>query len=130
MPLAAVGRLRRAATSTAAGELKVHDHLFPCANTAIPHLLGLRATEVDRGPPRVQRGRDARRPLRRREGGAIDGELHRAAAARGAGARARARRYLLETVIRTVKMGHLFTQGTADSNEVWLDVDRRRAATA
>ena len=31
-------------------------------------------------------------------------------------------RYLIETVIRTVKMGHLFTQGTADSNEVWLDV--------
>jgi tetratricopeptide (TPR) repeat protein len=30
--------------------------------------------------------------------------------------------YLLETVIRTVKMGHLFTQGTADSNEVWLEV--------
>jgi tetratricopeptide (TPR) repeat protein len=30
--------------------------------------------------------------------------------------------YLLETVIRTLKMGHPFTQGTADSNEVWLDV--------
>lgn len=30
--------------------------------------------------------------------------------------------YLLETVIRTLKLGHLFTQGTADSNEVWLDV--------
>jgi hypothetical protein len=30
--------------------------------------------------------------------------------------------YLLETVVRTVKMGHLFTQGTVDSNEVWLDV--------
>ncbi len=31
-------------------------------------------------------------------------------------------KYLLETVIRTLKMGHLFTQGTVDSNEVWLDV--------
>jgi tetratricopeptide (TPR) repeat protein len=31
-------------------------------------------------------------------------------------------RYLLETVVRTQKMGHAFTQGTADSNEVWLDV--------
>ncbi|MEZ6089442.1 MAG: tetratricopeptide repeat protein [Pirellulaceae bacterium] len=30
--------------------------------------------------------------------------------------------YLLETVIRTMKMGHLFTQGTVDSNEIWLDV--------
>ena len=31
-------------------------------------------------------------------------------------------RYLLETVIRTLRVGHLFTQGTADSNEIWLDV--------
>jgi tetratricopeptide (TPR) repeat protein len=30
--------------------------------------------------------------------------------------------YLLETVVRTVRIGHFFTQGTADSNEVWLDV--------
>ena len=30
--------------------------------------------------------------------------------------------YLLETVIRTLKVGHLFTQGTVDSNEVWLEV--------
>jgi tetratricopeptide (TPR) repeat protein len=30
--------------------------------------------------------------------------------------------YLLEIVVRTVKLGHTFTQGTADSNEVWLDV--------
>jgi len=30
--------------------------------------------------------------------------------------------YLFETVIRTLKMGHLFTQGTADSNQVWLQV--------
>jgi tetratricopeptide (TPR) repeat protein len=28
----------------------------------------------------------------------------------------------LEAVIRTLKMGHPFTQGTADSNEIWLDV--------
>src|SRR5262249_33279966 len=30
--------------------------------------------------------------------------------------------YLLETVLRTLKVGHQFTQGTADSNEVWLHV--------
>ena len=29
---------------------------------------------------------------------------------------------MLETVIRTLKVGHLFTQGTVDSNEVWLEV--------
>ena len=31
--------------------------------------------------------------------------------------------YLLEVVVRTLKLGHLFTQGTADSNEVWLEVN-------
>jgi tetratricopeptide (TPR) repeat protein len=30
------------------------------------------------------------------------------------------RTYLIETVIRTVGMGHHFTQGTTDSNEIWL----------
>ena len=31
----------------------------------------------------------------------------------------------LEVVIRTLKLGHLFTQGTADSNQVWMDVQVR-----
>jgi tetratricopeptide (TPR) repeat protein len=30
--------------------------------------------------------------------------------------------YLVETVIRTLKMGHPLTQGTVDSNEVWMDI--------
>ena len=32
------------------------------------------------------------------------------------------RRYLLETLVRTLKLGHPLTQGTADSNEVWLEL--------
>jgi tetratricopeptide (TPR) repeat protein len=30
--------------------------------------------------------------------------------------------YLVDTVVRTLKLGHPFTQGTADSNETWLDI--------
>ncbi len=30
--------------------------------------------------------------------------------------------YLLDVVVRTVKMGHPLTQGTVDSNEIWLDL--------
>ena len=30
--------------------------------------------------------------------------------------------YLLDAVIRTLRVGHPFTQGTVDSNEVWLDI--------
>ncbi len=56
-----------------------------------------------------------------REGGEIDGQL--TAPLRPATPTLRpGGTYLLEAVIRTLRMGHLFTQGTADSNEVWLDV--------
>jgi len=33
--------------------------------------------------------------------------------------------YLFDVIIRTLKMGHVFTQGTADSNQPWLDVTVR-----
>jgi len=61
-----------------------------------------------------------------REGGEIDGALTAPLAAEGP-ALVRGRRYLLETVVRTLRMGHEFTQGTADSNEVWLDVEVQSA---
>jgi tetratricopeptide (TPR) repeat protein len=35
------------------------------------------------------------------------------------------RRYLLEVVVRNVGVGHLFTEGTADSNQVWIEVIAR-----
>jgi len=31
------------------------------------------------------------------------------------------RSYLVEVVIRTLKLGHAFSQGTVDSNEIWVD---------
>ncbi len=33
--------------------------------------------------------------------------------------------YLVEVVVRTLGLGHPFTQGTADSNEVWVDFEAR-----
>ncbi len=56
-----------------------------------------------------------------REGGEIDGKLI-APLRPEVPTLEPGKKYLLETVIRTLKLGHLFTQGTADSNEVWLDV--------
>ncbi|NBX37502.1 MAG: hypothetical protein EBR10_09835 [Planctomycetes bacterium] len=61
-----------------------------------------------------------------RDGGEIDGALTAPLAAEGP-TLVRGRRYLLETVVRTLRMGHEFTQGTADSNEVWLDVEVQSA---
>ncbi|HSG73534.1 MAG TPA: hypothetical protein VLA12_24170, partial [Planctomycetaceae bacterium] len=56
-----------------------------------------------------------------KEGGTIDGELH-APLRPEVPTLEPGKPYLLETVIRTLKLGHLFTQGTVDSNEVWMDV--------
>ena len=102
------------------GELQVHDHLFPSANTAIPQIVGMpewvleEHRKFNEGVMRVDL-------FALRAGGAVDGELV-APLRPEVPALVPGRSYLLETVIRTVKMGHLFTQGTADSNQVWLDV--------
>ncbi|HVS02539.1 MAG TPA: multiheme c-type cytochrome [Thermoanaerobaculia bacterium] len=102
------------------GGLQVHDHMFPSANTGIPHLLDLpdwvnqKHLAFNDGVMRVDL-------FGIKEGAAIDGALT-APLRPEVPVLEPGRSYLLEAVIRTVKMGHLFTQGTADSNEIWLDV--------
>jgi len=102
------------------GVLKAHDHQFPSANTAVPYLLGA-------PPEALEAHRKFNEGVMRvdlfglREGGTIDGPLvaplrPELPVLRPGSA------YLLETVVRTLKMGHPFTQGTSDSNEVWVDV--------
>ncbi|NNF16842.1 MAG: hypothetical protein HKN70_08835, partial [Gammaproteobacteria bacterium] len=102
------------------GELQVHDHQFPSANTAIPHVLGL--------PPEVNLAhRDMLRDALRvdlfglKKGARIDGQLL-APLDTGAIQLEPGQDYLLEAVLRTLTLGHLFTEGTADSNQVWLEV--------
>jgi len=103
---------------------EVHDHLFPSANTAIASFAGATPEEaaahfdahakLNEGVMRVdlfalRRGAEIDAPLvapLRPEFPALEpGET-----------------VLIDAVIRTVKMGHLFTEGTADSNEVWLEL--------
>jgi tetratricopeptide (TPR) repeat protein len=101
------------------GQLKVHNHLFPAANTGLAWL-------IDREDA-VKSHQEFLKDVVRvdlfgvREEGAIDGKLH-APLRPQIPTLEPGKRYLLETVIRTLKLGHPFTQGTADSNEVWLDV--------
>jgi len=101
------------------GKLKVHDHLFPGANTGLAWL-------KDR-PEAVEAHANLLKQSARvdifgiKEGGGIDGRLH--APLRPAIATLQpGENYLFETVIRTLTLGHPFTQGTTDSNEVWVDV--------
>jgi tetratricopeptide (TPR) repeat protein len=99
--------------------LMVHDHLFPAANTGLAHIRGDQETvkaekEFLKGVMRIDL-------FGIKEGGTVDGALT-APLRPVVPALKPGKNYLIETVIRTVKMGHPFTQGTVDSNEVWVDV--------
>jgi tetratricopeptide (TPR) repeat protein len=102
------------------GPLDVHDHQFAAANTAIPELL--------RYPPWVNEAhREFLQGAARvdlfaiKEGGTIEGRLV-APLRPQVPVLVPGRRYLLEAVVRTMRLGHPLTQGTVDSNELWLDV--------
>jgi tetratricopeptide (TPR) repeat protein len=102
------------------GVLQVHDHQFPSANTAIPKLLKMPSWVNDEQRKFLQ---DTVRVdiVALRDGGTIDGELIGPIRPQVPVLQPGAT-YLVEVVIRTMKLGHIFTQGTADSNEVWLDI--------
>jgi hypothetical protein len=97
----------------------IHNHLFPTANTGIAWLKD--------SPETIAAHQDFLQKKLRvdifgvKEGGGISGKLH-APIRPEVPTLKPGQTYLLETVVRTLKMGHLFTQGTVDSNEVWLDV--------
>jgi tetratricopeptide (TPR) repeat protein len=125
--------------SDGSGERKVHNHLFPGANTGLPWLLSL---EPDQEHPADElrragqvhadflRGADPDGKKLRidifglKAGGAIKDSLiaplrPQLPALKPGGT------YLVEVIIRTLAMGHPFTQGTADSNECWVDFQAR-----
>lgn len=102
------------------GVRKIHDHQFPSANTAIPALLGM-PSEVNEAHRAFNEGVMRVDLFGIKKGGTIEGELT-APLRPTLPTLVPGEAYLLEAVIRTAKMGHHFTQGTADSNEVWLDL--------
>lgn len=112
------------------GQRKIHDHLFLGANTGLAALLGYAGAsgkeEIIKAHSDFLRGTDPEGKDKKlridlfavKPGGTIDGqplvlrpELPKLEPGKT---------YLVEVVIRTVNMGHPFTQGTADSNEVWV----------
>jgi len=107
------------------GPLQIHDHRFLGANTGIAHLRGDAATVTAE-----QAFLDKVVTLDvfgLREGGTISGRLIGPLGADAPALRP-GQRYLVEIVLRTRKVGHHFTQGTADSNEVWVEVTARAGA--
>jgi hypothetical protein len=95
----------------------IHDHLFPAANTGVPHLRGdaeavKRHQEFLKGSLRVDL-------FGLREGGTVDGRLL-APLRPTVPVLQPGHTYLLEVLLRTLRLGHPFTQGTTDSNEAWV----------
>jgi tetratricopeptide (TPR) repeat protein len=119
MPLMASGDFGAKYFDPKKPELMVHSHLFPAANTGVAHM---------RNEPKIV---EAHRQFLEgcvrvdlfglKEGGTIDGQLiaplRPAVPALKPGGT-----YLLEVTLRTLTLGHPFTQGTVDSNEIWVDV--------
>ncbi len=101
-------------------ERQIHDHQFPSANTAIPYLLDM-PPEVNEAHREFLEGSLRVDIFGLRREGTIDGELI-APIRPLLPAVQPGETYLLEVVVRTLTLGHIFTQGTADSNEVWLSV--------
>jgi hypothetical protein len=99
--------------------LSIHDHRFAAANTALPFL-----RHDDRTLDRTQSfiaGVARVDIFGVKTDGTIDGVL-RAPIRPSVPALRPAAKYLIETVVRTLKVGHPLTQGTADSNELWVAV--------
>jgi tetratricopeptide (TPR) repeat protein len=98
--------------------LEIHDHLFPSANTGI--------AQIRNQPEIVKAHQDFLKGTLRadifaiKEGGTVDGKMY-APLRPQVPALKRGQKYLIETVFRTMKLGHPFTQGTVDSNEVWAE---------
>ena len=102
------------------GRRSIHSHQFPAANTGVAKLLGLpsRVIEADRqmlqGALRVD-------IFGLRDAGRLDGELHAPLGDTPVTVEA-GRDYLLEVVLRTLRIGHQLTQGTIDSNQLWVSL--------
>jgi tetratricopeptide (TPR) repeat protein len=103
----------------ASGKLTVHDHLFPAANTGVAWFRN--RPEVIAAHQQFMKDTVRIDLFGVREDGQIDGKLI-APLRPSVPALTPGREYLLEAVIRTLKLGHPFTQGTVDSNEVWVEV--------
>jgi tetratricopeptide (TPR) repeat protein len=104
------------------GKNVVHNHYFPGGNTALPFWRG--DHEV------IQKAQAILKDCARvdifgiRKQGSLEGELI-APLRPEVPALEAGQAYLLETVIRTLKVGHHLTQGTVDSNELWLEIQAK-----
>jgi tetratricopeptide (TPR) repeat protein len=105
------------------GGREIHDHLFIGANTGLAAIRGDQET-VDRHARFLADKKLRIDIFALREGGVVEGRLlgpirPEVPKLEPGG------KYLVETVVRTLNVGHLFSQGTVDSNEIWVELIAR-----
>jgi tetratricopeptide (TPR) repeat protein len=105
------------------GGREIHNHLFPAANTGLATMLGDR--KMAEAHAAYLKDKKVRVDLfALREGGGIEGAflgpLRPETPTLKPG-----KPYLVEVVVRTLGIGHPFSQGTVDSNEIWVELIAR-----
>jgi len=102
------------------GGRQIHDHFFPAANTGLatirdePQVAEVHAKYLQDKKIRVDL-------FALREGGGIDGALLGPIRPEVPTLKP-GQPYLVEVVVRTLGLGHPFSQGTVDSNEIWVEL--------
>ena len=99
---------------------EIHNHMFPGANTGMAAIRG-RADEVEAHAKYLREGKVRVDLFALREGGSVEGALLGPIRPVTPTLRPGAS-YLIETVVRTLGVGHPLTQGTVDSNEIWVEL--------
>jgi tetratricopeptide (TPR) repeat protein len=102
------------------GTPTVHNHQFPAANTALAHFFDL-PDEVNAAHRKMLVGALRVDIFALREGAEVGPDVI-APLRPSVPTLEPGKTYVFDVVLRTLRIGHLFTEGTSDSNEVWLDV--------
>ncbi|RLT15628.1 MAG: hypothetical protein DWI24_00920 [Planctomycetota bacterium] len=106
------------------GQRKIHDHLFAAANTALPTFRG--DTEIAKKHEKFLQNGIARVDIFGiKPEGKIDTPLI-APLRPETPVLKPGQKYLVEVVVRTTGVGHPLTQGTVDSNEIWVELAARQ----
>lgn len=102
------------------GGREIHDHFFPAANTGLAAIR--KQPDIAKIHEQYLKDKKVRIDIfGLREGGRVDGTLH-APLRPELPTLEPGKTYLVEAVVRTLGLGHPLTQGTADSNEIWVEM--------
>lgn len=119
MPLKVAGNDFGAKFFDGAKEKSVHNHIFPGANTGLAWLI--ESEEAMKAHQEFMKAKTRVDIFGIKVGGDISDPLVAPLRPQSLVLKP-GQTYLFETVVRTLKVGHHLTQGTVDSNELWVEM--------